>query len=410
MIQSQAFLFLNETFVGELHYQDAKICLVYGTEWKQGGFAISHSLPLDNKFSADASHNFFSNLLPEGSLRDLICQKLQISRDNDWSLLLALGKESAGALTITNKPQQFLRSPKYKKMDEKLLEDLSEKRFILPTILSEESTRLSLAGAQDKIAVYFDGVDYFLPVNGSPTNTILKFENEFFKGITVNEVFVTRLASRIGLPTSDASLYMLAKNPIAVFVRYDRITTKEGLRRLHQEDLCQALGKSQKTKYQKEGGPSFFEVLSLVGELSSRPLVDRENLIKWQLFNILCGNSDGHAKNLSLFRSPESVHLTPFYDLVCTRIYPHLDRKLAMSFADTFDPDLLDVHRVEKWAKEIGVTKRFLLNKIQAMAELLSSELTGLEEEFSDRFGQFEQIEKLRLFIRKQIKRASQIS
>lgn len=94
--------------------------------------------------------------------------------------------------------------------------------------------------------------------------------------------------------------------------------------RLHQEDLCQALGYSSHTKHESEGGPGFKDCIHLVRSVSSSPAEDVMNLIRWQVINLLFGNSNGHAKNLSLLFSEDGIRLAPFYDLVCTRIYKRI--------------------------------------------------------------------------------------
>jgi serine/threonine-protein kinase HipA len=398
-------VYKESEFIGDMHLEDGKIKLEYHSDWKENGFALSYSLPLNGDYTIEASHNFFSNLLPEGSLRDMVCRKLKISADNDWELLRCLGKESAGALTIIDEEKVADKNRQYEKISASDLNQFSKsKSAVMPQIISNEATRLSLAGAQDKIAVFYDGEDYFLPVNGSPTNTILKFENEWHRQITVNEVFMTHLASRLGLPTCESRLYTDSKKPIAVFNRYDRVDNGEGLVRIHQEDTCQAMGRSQKIKYEKEGGPSFKEVLELVTEVSHNSLLDRAVLIQWYIFNILGGNSDGHGKNLSFFRGSKEVRLTPLYDLVCTRVFRTLDRKLAMSYAGTFDPDVLDIVHLEKWADEIGVTKKFLRDEVLRMSDKFLSVLPEVERDFVDRYGQHGLVQQIRIFINKQVR------
>lgn len=404
---NRAFVYIQKEPVGHLEQKDQNyIAFCYQTSWIKKGFPISHSLPLNGDFNSKQSHHFFSNLLPEGNLRQLICNKLKISPDNDWDLLIALGRESAGALIITDEPEELWKKPDYEKLTKEKIDQLNRSKVIRTQIITEKKVRLSLAGAQDKIAVYFDGKDYWLPLHGAVTNTILKFDNEHYSQMPANEIFLNHLAKAIGLPVVHCHLYLESQKPIAVFQRYDRHKDKQQTERLHQEDLCQALGLSGKTKYEKEGGPNFLQALSILPQISLFPARDRMNLIIWQIFNLLCGNSDGHGKNISFVRKKENQQkpqLAPFYDLICTRIYKNLDDQMAMGFGGTFKPDLLDETRINKWSQEIQVSKEFLKRKIKEMVKTIEEQHPSVEEKFIKQYNKQGIIEQIRLFIQKKI-------
>lgn len=106
--------------------------------------------------------------------------------------------------------------------------------------------------------------------------------------------------------------------------RYDRIRDDDGnIRRLHQEDFCQALTIPSDTKYQSEGGPSMADCFILIRDASSAPAPDLIALLDAVIFNLLIGNHDAHAKNFSLLYMPDrSIRLAPLYDLVSTVFLP----------------------------------------------------------------------------------------
>ncbi len=406
---NRAFVYIQKEPVGYLEQKDrTHIAFCYQNSWIEKGFPISHSLPLNGNFSLKQSHYFFSNLLPEANLRQLICNKLKISPDNDWDLLMALGRESAGALIITDEPENLWQKPNYERLTKEKIDQLSRSKVIMPQIVTLEKVRLSLAGAQDKIAVYFDGKDYWLPLHGAVTNTILKFNNKHYSQMPANEVFLNHLAKAIGLPVVSCHLYLDSQKPIAMFHRYDRYENKDKQQteRLHQEDLCQALGLSGKTKYEKEGGPGFSQALSILPQISLFPAKDRMNLIGWQIFNLLCGNNDGHGKNISFVRKKENQQkpqLAPFYDLICTRMYKNLDHRMAMGFGGIFDPDLLDEIRINKWSQEIQVSKEFLKKEIRGMIKVIQKQLPLVEKNFIKQYNKHGIIEQIRLFIQRKI-------
>jgi serine/threonine-protein kinase HipA len=138
--------------------------------------------------------------------------------------------------------------------------------------------------------------------------------------------------------------------------RYDRKQKNEKiLTRLHQEDFCQALSIPHQKKYEVEGGPSFLQAFELVEKESSKVIEDLEQLLSWLFFNICIGNCDHHGKNLSmLMTKPNHWTLSPFYDLLCTKIYPGLTRKQAMKIGGSFDGANLSA---KHWRSEVNDVK-----------------------------------------------------
>ena len=193
--------------------------------------------------------------------------------------------------------------------------------------------------------------------------------------------------------------------------RYDRILDSEGhLIRLHQEDLCQSLGISHSQKYEGEGGPSFAQCYETISKHSQEPLLDSEALLQWLLFNVIAGNADGHAKNISiLISSNEDVRLSPFYDLVCTRVYPDLDRNLAMSIGGEFHPDLIGKDHWRLLAEQIGANPKYLLELVERMAEQIPDGLKIALSQFESRFGRHPSLQGVVTAIRKQARRIRQL-
>ena len=292
----------------------------YDDNWlAQGGFAISHTLPLRNgDFVPDEglAHRFFANLLPEGGVRDQIVRDLKIP-NTDFNLLRAIGGECAGALSILEAEYQPAVDYEYHKVSDEELANLVARRGQVYTWTTNERPRLSLAGAQDKCPLLVRDSTYWLPRKESPSSHILKFELSDYRHLPAYETFTTLLAEAIGLPVVDIQLRSIADTHYALIKRYDRYKLESGqIARLHQEDFCQALGFGHEHKYQEYGGPTFADCYRLIQDVSSDPANDLQHLLRWQIFNVLAGNSDGHAKNLSLlYRPGGEIRLAPFYDL-----------------------------------------------------------------------------------------------
>lgn len=132
---------------------------------------------------------------------------------------------------------------------------------------------------------------------GAPSTHILKLANHEFKGLTWNEGYSSFLAARLGVPCVE----VLVKDGYTLTKRYDRVITESGtIRRIHQEDFCQALGYPSYIKYESEKGPSLQDCIAMMRQASIVPAADALVLLHWNICNLLLGNSDGHAKNLGM--------------------------------------------------------------------------------------------------------------
>jgi serine/threonine-protein kinase HipA len=235
---------------------------------------------------------------------------------------------------------------------------------------------LSLAGAQDKLPIKVDSSGgLWLPVSGAPSTHVLKAPSRDFGHLPANEALVTALARSQSLAVVDVELTRVLDVDLALVRRYDRLVSDGGeqVTRLHQEDLCQALGLLPSTKYEQEGGPSLADAMKVVREQSTEPLVDAQQLLRWIVFVLLVGNADGHGKNLSLLRGADgrTGRLAPFYDLVSTRVYQRLDRLLAMSIGGERDPLQVARPHWKALARAVGVDQRVVLHEVERQASSL---------------------------------------
>ena len=404
----------NREPVGTL-YRDAqgRMGFRYDERWSRGrGEAISVSLPVrPEPFEPETlrAHRFFANLLPEGAARASIVRQLRIT-DTDFDLLRAIGDECAGALTILAEGRTPPDDARYRELDGAAFERLVRTRGLLP----DEGTRgthrprLSLAGAQDKCALHRYGEAWLEPLDGAPSTRILKFESPGFANVLVYEAFLTALARRVGLPVVDVELGRVASGARFLSVRrYDRTQVgNAAVERLHQEDFCQALGIGHERKYEADGGPTFPDCVELVRSHSIDPVVDVERLLSWQAFNAVAGNSDGHAKNLSLLHAPRAgVRLAPFYDLVCTRAIARVDARLAFSIGCQRRPADLEGRHWRAFADACDVGHRFVLDLVRHTLEATVEAVAPTRTEFERRHGPTSALQRVERVIATQTKR-----
>lgn len=367
-------VYLKSEKVGMLQLDDSRrFIFTYDKNWLRLKTAVplSISLPLQQEpFQDDHARPFFSNLLPESELRRVIARKLGLSENNDFALLEAIGGECAGAVSLLPEDTKLSGEQSYRALTDDQLNELVRELPKRPLLAGEEGIRLSLAGAQNKLPVYYqqNGV-VSLPAGETASSHILKPPMDNYSHTVENETFCMQLAFDMGLTVppvdilhKDVNLYLIE--------RYDRVTGEDGqLLRNHQEDFCQALGVAPDQKYEKEGGPGLQQCFTLVREKSIQPTQDVSRLLDWVIFNYLIGNADAHAKNISLLLDHQGPHLAPFYDLMCTAIYDGLTDRLAMKIGGKDKQDWIIERYWQAFAEDIEVNYKLVRNRLTYLKE-----------------------------------------
>ena len=343
-----------------------------------GGPAISRALPVQAAAHPhDVCRAVFGGLLLEGEAREALARNLGISAGNDYALLEELGGDCAGAVILLAPGLELPTTPQLRMLSEEQLDVVLRELPQRPLAANPaEGIRLSLAGAQAKLPVIIDNGDVALPLNvAAATTHIIKPEPQRFAGLVDNESFCMELARAAGLSAAAVSKRESASGlPYLLVERYDRDLTAEPIRRLHQEDVCQALGRPSDRKYQAEGGPTVAETVALLRECSTVPAQDLPTFWRALVFNWLVGSCDAHAKNFSLLYDTHAPTLAPLYDLVSTTIYPELTTRLAMSLDGARQIDEVNTKAWEALARETGYSTRFIRSTIDSMIERTTDE------------------------------------
>ena len=253
----------------------------------------------------------------------------------------------------------------------------------------------------------FDG-QIWLPKGTAPSSHVLKFDSlECSSGLAF-ECFATLLAKFVGLPVVDFELRTIGRDSIALIKRYDRIHGNDGrILRLHQEDSCQATGLSSRNNYETDSGPSFADCYRQIRDVSDAPLDDLQRLLRWQVLNVLDGNSDGHAKNLSLlYGSDGTTCLAPFYDLVPARAIENLDHNLAIGVAGMRNPGNVGRRHWDSLAVECDVRADVVLSFVEETAESLTSHSAAARARFEETHGRLPALGGVERVVSRQCRRA----
>ncbi|ODU24508.1 MAG: hypothetical protein ABS95_01800 [Verrucomicrobia bacterium SCN 57-15] len=384
-------VYLRRELAGQLIQDEhGQMSFCYAEGWLNNPKAIplSRSLPLrKERFNRNECRGFFAGVLPEQTQREIIAKNLGISARNDFAMLEQIGGECAGAVVFVpageNLPE---RNYGYRPLSNGQLAEILRQLPRRPLMAGEDGIRLSLAGAQDKIAVHVAHDQISLPLGGAPSTHILKPAIERFEGIVFNEAFCMKLARAIGLHAANAEVGKVENIDYLLVERYDRIRLKnpadgsERLEREHQEDFCQALGIVPDNKYQNEGGPSLKQCFALLRELSGTPVIDLQRLLDAVIFNFLIGNHDAHGKNFSLLSGAET-RLAPLYDILSTAYYPDLSKKMAMKIGGEYVSDKVLPRDFEQFAEEAGLAKPMVRRRVRELAQTVLSKAPELVAE-----------------------------
>ena len=315
---------INGTQVGSLAEDNGVWCFQYAGSWLNAPdrYPLSPSLPLQEASIVDGSTQrpvqwFYDNLLPEEGQRLLLSKSASIREADAFGLLEYYGAESAGALTLLRPGDPEPEEGGLKKLSDKAL---SRRIRDLPNVplTQKASKRMSLAGAQHKLAVVNENGALHEPVGARASTHILKpnHPDEDYPHSVINEWFVMRLAKAMGLDVPAVEKRTVPE-PVYLIERFDRVRVDGHWRRLHAIDACQLLNLDRSYKYSQGS----IETLARLAAACRGPAVVRTKLFQWLMYNVLIGNSDAHLKNLSFLVSATGVTLAPHYDLLATGLY-----------------------------------------------------------------------------------------
>lgn len=385
-------VWLFNHLVGYLSLEKGKLSFGYTSDWLKNNHAIplSYSLPLqEGIFDDSLARPFFSGLLPEGRLRRLIAKQFHVSVQNDFSLLDNIGGECAGAVSFI-KPKAELPLPNLKDTsknikwlsDSELLHTLEELPLRPMLVGDDEGYRLSLAGAQDKLPVIYDGHRIGLPLNGTPSSHILKPAILSVDDSVTNEGFCMALAKLMQLQPANTVIRQVQQVRFLLVERFDRVRSSDGiLQRLHQEDFCQALGCIPEMKYQHEGGPSLSQCFDFLRQSTNPSAPQLLRFFDYVVFNTLIGNHDAHGKNFSLLYDGKAAVLAPLYDALATAIYPKLTPKMAMKIGSKYKFSEIQLRHWDQLLESAKLSKSQGKKRILTLAKSLVTQARHLQDD-----------------------------
>lgn len=336
-------VWMNGEHVGEWrHLANGAEEFVYAEAWLASPAArpISLSLPLrpSNEAYRQGVSEFFDNLLPDNqNIRERIQRRFRSATSGAFDLLQEIGRDCIGALQLLPEGHS---SPDVRKITGERLRSQQVAEILAESLnpafgrseSSNDTFRISLAGAQEKTALLWHKGAWHRPTAATPTTHILKLpigmnsQRLDLSTSVENEWLCAKIAKAYGLFVAPCEMETFGGQKVLVVERFDRTLAQNGdwWIRVPQEDFCQATATSPALKYESDGGPGIRKIMELLLG-SERNAEDRREFMRTQLVFWLLAAIDGHAKNFSIFLLPDSAYrLTPRYDILSA--YPMMGR------------------------------------------------------------------------------------
>ncbi len=387
---------------GVLTQDGGRTTLAYDEGWRGGAesTALSTSLALSaREHPASAVDPWLWGLLPDNELvLERWGKAFHVSSRNAFRLLAHVGEDCPGAFRLSSPDRRDADDADVAWITPRAVAERLAAVRVDPSRTREASDRgqFSLSGAQPKIALYREGRRWGVPSGRMPTTHILKPPSGDFDGFAENEHYCLALASRVGLTAARSEVLRFGEEICIVIERFDRVRTAElaeaehrmdrnersraltklaGARpvlRVHQEDLCQALGVHPARKYQNEGGPTPKAILALLHASSTHWRDDVTAFVDALALSWILGATDAHAKNYALLHGARgAVRLAPLYDIASALPYPRLPQrklKLAMSIGGEYGLHTIRARHWASLAKEARLPEAEVFRRVVALA------------------------------------------
>jgi serine/threonine-protein kinase HipA len=394
-VADSLIVLLDEEIAGTLtRVAEGRLRFEYDLAYRERDDAtpLSLSMPKQIRTHPDSAvRPWLWGLLPENQrVLQRWAREFHVSASSPFSLLATpVGEDCAGAVQFV--PEARLDEVRSGEgqitwlSDAEVAERLRELKQDSTAWLGKAFTgQFSLAGAQAKTALLREDDRWGVPTGAIPTTHILKPAVAGFDDHDLNEHLCLDAARRVGLLAARTAVETFQDETAIVVDRYDRVHIDNRLRRLHQEDLCQALGILPEAKYQNEGGPSPTQIVELFRRsMSSEAAQDTV----WRfadalIWNWLIAGTDAHAKNYSLLLRSDEVRLAPLYDIASALPYGRHEKELRLAMKIGDDYRVFPYHNPwPRAARDLGLDEGALLDRVRHLGSVIGDAFSNASQE-----------------------------
>lgn len=367
---------------------EESISFAYDPDWTatKGAFPLSVSMPTTvPEHAGPKLYNWFLGLLPESTHRKLVGGILKVDATDVFAMIGRMGFDLPGAIEIVREGGS-LPDPRYRSLTDAELAEAIAKLPMRPMLAGEDGIHMSLAGVQSKLAVAKSSSTgrIALALDGAASTHILKPAIKELRDSVENEAFCLRLARAVGLDAPEVTIGAAGEHRYILVARYDRFwdPKRKRIRRLAQEDLCQAMGLPPELKYESDRitgmrGPGVADCFRVLGA-TTVPAASRSAFLDQFVFNVLVGNTDAHAKNYSLLHAGRGSGMSPIYDVLSCGVWDKVTRRLPMKVAGKDSGRHLCARHWDRFSVENGLSPAAVRKRVGAMADRLAKEAPKL--------------------------------
>lgn len=349
--------------------------------WGRGASVLSGLLPLSDAPPASAAASaWLRGLMPEGRARSHLASRAGVAPDDVVGFLAVYGRDTAGAVALV--PEGT--APDRPDTPARLLADESIGALLDEAAESGTADQpTSITGLESKIVLTEVPGGFAQPTPRLPSTHILKLARPAGSrsaDLTDTEEAALALARACGLGDVEAHHQDFAGRRALVVRRYDRVVAPDRVDRVHQEDTAQLLGldtsdPDRKFQYGRRL-PSLHEIATRLDRLG----VPLRDLLALTTFNLAIGNTDAHAKNVSVLHLADGSHrLAPAYDVSLHTHHAHADARFALDVDGERAMATLGAQHLVAEATAWGVPPRLARRTVHGTLDLLAAALDALD-------------------------------
>ena len=290
-------------------------------------------------------------------------RQADIGTVDELTYLLHSGSDHIGALDFQQSPHEYVPRQAPPASLEELLsatERLEQGVTLSPELDQALLHGSSLGGARPKAAVA--GEDHqFIAKFSSSNDTYNVVQAEFM---------AMRLGQAVGLQVAPVHLEKIAGKDVLLIERFDRRWSQKGWQRRAMVSALTLFGLDEMmARY-----ASYSDLAEIIRYRFSQPKKTLKELFARLVFNVLCGNTDDHARNHAAFWDGDGLSLTPAYD-ICPQMRTGNEATQAML-----------IHGEDRWSRLtscLAAAPHFLVDATDAH-ELIEAQVAGIQAHWNE--------------------------